>query len=34
MTSYRVHVDSGLQILQQWYNPNEGLWDSTGWWHE
>ncbi|GCE22850.1 glycoside hydrolase family 76 protein [Dictyobacter kobayashii] len=33
MYNYRAHVEGGLQTLQQWYNPDQCLWDSTGWWN-
>ena len=33
MDDYRLLVDTGLQVLEQWYNPEQALWDSTGWWN-
>lgn len=31
--NYRPHIEGGLHTLQQWYNPEQCLWDSTGWWN-
>ncbi|GCF09419.1 glycoside hydrolase family 76 protein [Dictyobacter arantiisoli] len=33
LNSYQTYVDAGIESLQQWYNPTQGLWDTTGWWN-
>ncbi|GHO83523.1 glycoside hydrolase family 76 protein [Dictyobacter formicarum] len=33
MYNYQSYVEGGLNTLQQWYNPDQCLWDSTGWWN-
>ena len=30
----RVMAQSALSALQAWYDPNTGLWNSTGWWEQ
>ncbi len=33
MADYRAYALACLEALQGWYNPANGLWDSTGWWN-
>lgn len=30
---YADDTSASMDVLQKWYNANEGLWDSTGWWN-
>ncbi|CAL3968924.1 hypothetical protein PZA11_004877 [Diplocarpon coronariae] len=32
-TDYRANAEAALGALQRWYNPDTGLWNSTGWWN-
>ena len=32
-SEYIAHAHAAMEVLQQWYNPSTGLWDSTGWWN-
>ncbi|KAI1386477.1 glycoside hydrolase family 76 protein [Hypoxylon trugodes] len=31
--TYASHTVDALNTLQQWYNRETGLWDTTGWWN-
>ena len=31
--TYQSEVQGAVDRLQQWYQPGQGLWDSTGWWN-
>ena len=33
LVPYLNYTTSAAQVLQQWYNPNTGLWESTDWWN-
>jgi predicted alpha-1,6-mannanase (GH76 family) len=30
---YRSYAGAGVAVLQQWYNPSTGLFNSTNWWN-
>jgi predicted alpha-1,6-mannanase (GH76 family) len=30
---FRGYAAAGIGVLQQWYDPSDGLWQSTGWWN-
>src|SRR4051812_37507176 len=30
---FRAHTATAVSVLQQWYNPTNGLWDGAGWWN-
>lgn len=32
-TDYMGNAQQGLHALQDWYNDDTGLWNSTGWWN-
>ncbi len=31
--TYLSYAEASLVALQQWYNKNSGLWNTTGWWN-
>jgi Predicted glycosyl hydrolase len=33
MNEYSAYTSAGIQTLQQWYDPDSGQWQSTGWWN-
>jgi predicted alpha-1,6-mannanase (GH76 family) len=33
MADYRAYAVACIEALQGWYNPKNGLWNSTGWWN-
>lgn len=30
---HKANAEAGLTTLQEWYNTNTGLWNTTGWWN-
>jgi predicted alpha-1,6-mannanase (GH76 family) len=33
MNEYSNYTNAGIQALQQWFDPQEATWRSTGWWN-
>ncbi|KAH8157759.1 hypothetical protein CIB48_g10487 [Xylaria polymorpha] len=33
LEAYDANTVTAIKVLQDWYNPGTGLWDSTGWWN-
>ena len=33
MNEYSTYTSAGIQALQQWYDPQSGRWQTTGWWN-
>lgn len=32
-STYRIHAQTAVDALQQWYTPQNGLYRTTGWWN-
>jgi predicted alpha-1,6-mannanase (GH76 family) len=30
---FQAYAAAGVAVLQQWYDPSSGLWETTGWWN-
>ncbi len=33
ISTYRAHAQTAVDVLQQWYTPENGLYHTTGWWN-